>query len=83
MTVYVLTCTQDTVPGVSTTGAASSQVCSGTVGYVEYTPSIFVPLSAGDAVQLSLAVCALWGSAWVFRHLTNFIDRGNTNETAT
>jgi hypothetical protein len=83
MTVYMLTCTQDTVPSVSVTGGASSQVCTGTVGYVEYIPSIFVPLSAGDAVSLSMAVCALWGSAWVFRHLTNFIYRGNSHETET
>ncbi|WP_156117511.1 hypothetical protein [Collimonas arenae] len=84
MTVYVLTCTQDTVPDVSVVGAASSQVCTGTVGYVEYTSSIFVPLSVADSMQITGAMALLWGAAWLFRHLTFFIStKGNSHEIET
>lgn len=82
MVAYVLACEQTGVPSIVTdsSGGVSVVCSSGSVSFIEYQSSIFVPLSVADATLIATAVALLWASAWVFRLLSNFIERKSHEE---
>jgi hypothetical protein len=82
MPAYILACEQVGVPStvLAADGSVSMTCASGAVSLIEYAPTIFVPLSPGEAVAISIATLSLWASVWLMRLLSNFISGRNHHE---